>query len=90
VSKHAGVSAAGRGEAGVQAVEAEDSVSAHIVNRHEVQAMDKDRYAGWRMVEHQYRLFQNVPVEQGPCPEGLAPYYELCPGVFLAADRPES
>ena len=38
----------------------------------------------------EYRLFQNVPVEQGPCPEVLAPYYELCPGVFLAADRPET
>lgn len=37
----------------------------------------------------EYHLFQNVPVEQGPCPEVLAPYYDLCPGVFLAPKRPE-
>lgn len=37
----------------------------------------------------EYYLFQNVPVNQGPCPDVLARYYELCPGVFLAPDRPE-
>ena len=36
----------------------------------------------------EYHVFQNVPVDQGPCPDVLAPYYDLCPGVFIAPDRP--
>lgn len=37
----------------------------------------------------EYHLFQNVPVHEGPCPDILARYYNLCPGVFLAPERPE-
>lgn len=41
------------------------------------------------MTCEEYHLFQNVPLHEGPCPDILARYYDLCPGVFLAPERPE-
>ena len=30
--------------------------------------------------------FNNIPLEEEPCYQALAPYYELCPGVFIAPE----